>query len=128
MKRELKPSWTAQEQRLGERNRKAWDDFFAEREARGGPPSGQGSLAEDAALAEAQQRYQDKLLRYPNVVGVAPGIRSRKGKPTGEACLVVYVSRKVPRKELKQGQVLPRTLDGIPVDVVETGELTTLPT
>jgi hypothetical protein len=127
MKRELKPNWTAEEKRLGERNRKAWDDFFAEREARGGPPPGQGQIAEDAALAEVQQRHQDELLRYPNVVGVAPGFRSRKGKPTGESCLVVYVSRKVPRKELKRDQILPRTLDGIPVDVVETGEVRILP-
>jgi len=127
MKREIKPTWTAEEKRLGERNRKAWEDFFAEREARGEPPPGQGRIAEDAALAEVQQRHQDELLRYPNVVGVATGIRSRKGKPTGEPCLVVYVTRKVPKKELKRDQILPRTLDGVPVDVVETGELKTLP-
>jgi hypothetical protein len=126
MKRELKPSWTAEEKRLGEQNRKAWESFFAKREA-GGPPADHAKAAEYAAVADVQHRHQDELLRYPNVVGVASGIRTRKGKPTGEVCLVVYVSRKQPKKTLKPDQVLPRSLDGVPVDVVEAGDLKTLP-
>jgi hypothetical protein len=126
MKRELKPNWTAQEKRLGERNRKAWETFFSKREA-AGLASEQAPAAEDAVIADIQRRHQDKLLRYDNVVGVASGIRTRKGKPTGEPCLVVYVSRKRPKKDLKPGQVLPRSLDGVPVDIVATGEPTILP-
>lgn len=126
MKRELKPSWTAEEKRLGEQNRKAWETFFAKREA-GGSSSDHAHAAEYAAIADIQQRHQDKLLRYPNVVGVATGIRTRKGKPTGEPSLVVYVSRKRPKKDLKPDQILPRSLDGVPVDVVEAGDPTILP-
>src|SRR5262245_41676227 len=126
MKRELKPSWTAEEKRRGERNGKAWESFFAKRDA-GGPPSDHAHAAEYAAIADIQQRHQDQLLRYPNVVGVAAGIRMRKGKPTGEPSLIVYVSRKRPKKSLKADQILPRSLDGVPVDVVEAGDPTILP-
>lgn len=124
MKREIKPSWTAEEKVLAERQRREWESFFA---GRGGARSEPAQIAEDAAVAEVQQRHQAELLKYPNVVGVAAGIRTRRGKPTGEPCLVIYVSRKLPKKSLGPDEVLPRRLDGVPVDVVEAGELKPLP-
>src|SRR5262245_31579197 len=121
MKRRLEPNWGTEERRRAERQRLEWDRFFAERSA--APAM---TTTEDAALADVQQRHQDKLLRYPNVVGVATGIRLRGGRPTGEPSLVVLVSRKLPATKLKPAQVLPRRLEGVPVDVVEAGDLKTL--
>ncbi len=66
-------------------------------------------------------------MRYPNVVGVAPGVRMVQGKPTGERCLVVYVERKIPRTKLKEDEILPREIEGVPVDVVEVGRVDALP-
>jgi hypothetical protein len=36
---------------------------------------------------------------------------------------VVYVTRKVPRSALTQTQILPTEIEGVPVDVVEVGEV-----
>jgi hypothetical protein len=126
MKRELGPNWTKKQEKAGKRSGKAWEEFFAKGEQQGGR-SQQPDLAGEAKAAEVQQRHEAELLRYPNVVGVATGIRTRKGKPTGERCLVVYVERKLPRKRLAAKDLLPSAIEGIPIDVVETGSLTPLP-
>lgn len=126
MKRELGPNWTKKQEKEGKQSGKAWEEFFAKGEQQGGR-SQQPDLAREAKAAEVQQRHEAELLRYPNVVGVATGIRTRKGKPTGERCLVVYVERKLPRKRLAAKDLLPSAIEGIPIDVVETGSLTPLP-
>lgn len=66
-----------------------------------------------ADIAAVQARHERELLRYPNVVGVA----------TGESGLLVLVSRKVPEQELAPDERLPREIEGVPVDVVETGPI-----
>lgn len=78
---------------------------------------------DDANLEAIQARHQATLMGYPNVIGVATGTRSRGGQPTGERCLVVYVTRKVPRSALSPAQILPTEIEGVPVDVVEVGEV-----
>ncbi|MDE2749073.1 MAG: hypothetical protein OXI34_08925 [Chloroflexota bacterium] len=75
-----------------------------------------------AEIAAAQARYDEQLLRYPNVVGTGIGYRQRAGRPTDELCLVVMVSQKLKREELAPGTILPRALDGLPIDVIETGD------
>ena len=57
---------------------------------------------------------------YPNVVGYYPKLVNRivAGKTRGGWSFRVYVSRKVPLGELADGDVLPRELNGVPVDVV----------
>jgi hypothetical protein len=66
-----------------------------------------------AGLAAVQARHEHELLRYPNVVGLA----------TGESGLLVLVSRKLPESELAPHERLPREIEGVPVDVVETGAI-----
>lgn len=70
------------------------------------------------------------LLRYPNVVGFAKTLqkRRRKGKIEDELCLQVHVTRKVPELELRNQDILPKSVEGVPVDVVEIGELRALST
>ncbi len=72
-------------------------------------------------VADVRVRHEAELMRYPNVVGVADGIATRGGEPTGEQSIVVYVSRKVPASELAADAVLPTEIDGVRVDVVEAG-------
>jgi hypothetical protein len=74
-----------------------------------------------ARIAAVRARHETRLLRYPNVVGVSEGPRVRGGRPAGEQCLIVYVARKVPAAELADADVLPTMLDGVPVDVQESG-------
>ena len=72
-------------------------------------------------IAALQDKYSPKLMTYPNVVGVGIGLRQRQDKTTDELCLVVMVSKKLPAKNLPPGGLLPRELDGIGIDVIETG-------
>jgi hypothetical protein len=81
---------------------------------------------EEMRVAEVRARHEQALLRYPNVVGVAVGSRMRQGTPTGEPCLVVYVERKLPPDQLAAGDHLPAEVEGVPVDVVESGPIQAL--
>jgi hypothetical protein len=128
MKNELKPSWSKKEREAGERQRQAWEEFFSAAErADEIPTQPLPVLAEDQSITAIQSRYETELLSYPNVVGVASGIRTKRGKPTGEQCLVVYVTQKIPRAKLGESELLPAEIEGVPIDVVEIGEIRPLP-
>jgi hypothetical protein len=78
----------------------------------------------DQAVQRAQdvkRRHEAELLRKPNVVAVGVGFRTRGGQPTNEVAIVVSVEVKVPAAQLKRGDLLPTSIDGVPIDVVETG-------
>lgn len=70
---------------------------------------------------EVKHRHESELLRRPNVVAVGVGFRTRGGHPTSEVSIVVSVTQKVPAATLKRGEALPAMLEGVPVDVIETG-------
>ena len=72
-------------------------------------------------IAGVQSRHEVELMHYPNVVGVATGSAVRRGTTTDEPCIVVYVSKKVPVSELAEPDVLPTSIEGVRLDVVETG-------
>lgn len=72
-------------------------------------------------IAAVQDKYNPRLMAYPNVVGVGIGRRHRQGKTTNELCLVVMVKRKLPASKLPTEDILPRELDGVGIDVIETG-------
>lgn len=74
--------------------------------------------------SEVQQKYTDKLLKYPNVIGVAVGYISHGGQRTSEIGLVVMVDQKLPEAQLTTEDIIPRQLDGVRVDVQETGTFT----
>jgi hypothetical protein len=85
-------------------------------------------MSQDAvqrALA-VKRRREKELLRKANVVAVGVGFRQRRGQPTDEVCLVVSVKVKVSAAQLKSGDLIPSSIDNVPVDVVETGEIRAL--
>lgn len=59
-----------------------------------------------------------ELLAKANVVGVGVGRRSE-----GEAALVVMVTQKLPRSQLRKSDLVPQKIEGIPVEVRVVGEL-----
>ncbi len=71
--------------------------------------------------SEVQARYADDLMRKPHVVGVAVGYASQGGKATPEIGLVVMVDEKLPPDQLDPQDMIPSELDGVRVDVQETG-------
>ena len=58
-----------------------------------------------------------------NVVGVGVGPKIRAGKETRRASVRFYVEKKVPLKAIPKAQRLPKQINGVPTDVVETGRL-----
>ena len=73
-------------------------------------------------LRAVKALYEDDLMSKANVVGVGIGLRHRGGELTGEPAIVVSVVDKVPPSQLAPDDVIPRELDGIPVDVQIVGK------
>jgi hypothetical protein len=74
-------------------------------------------------LRAVKAAHESELMRKANVVGVGIGLDQRGGEPTGRPAIVVSVTRKVPASQLAPGDVIPRELEGVPVDVQIVGEL-----
>jgi len=68
-----------------------------------------------------QAKYVDMLMAKAHVQGVAVGLAQKDGQYTGEVAIVVMVDHKVPQTELAQQDIIPSELDGVRVDVQETG-------
>ena len=74
-------------------------------------------------VTEVKRRHEKELMRKPNVVAAGVGFRTRGGVRTDEVSIVVSVKKKVPLSQLKPDDAIPSSIDGVPVDVVETGEI-----
>ncbi|MBK9156580.1 MAG: hypothetical protein IPM11_00295 [Micropruina sp.] len=71
---------------------------------------------QDLDRARAVKRsHEDALLAYPDVTGIDVGEQVTGGKPMGRAAILVYVTKKTSHPV----RALPRSLDGVPVDVHE---------
>ena len=68
-----------------------------------------------------QAKYVDVLMSKPHVVGVAVGFTSEGGTRTTNVGVIVMVDSKIPPAELADHEMIPRELDGVRVDVQETG-------
>jgi hypothetical protein len=71
--------------------------------------------------SEVQEKYADALMRLPHVVGIGVGFIMRGGERMSEVGLIVMVDTKLPRAQLAEEDMIPRELDGVRVDVQETG-------
>lgn len=69
------------------------------------------------------RRYEKKLLSLDNVVGIGTGYKIVRGKITNRPAIMVLVRKKIPEGELKSKQIVPRTLNEVPTDVIEVGEI-----
>jgi hypothetical protein len=72
---------------------------------------------------EVKRRYAPELLAKANVVGVGVGFCQTGGVSTGRVGLVVMVKRKLPSPLLDSGDLVPREIEGVPVDVQQIGEV-----
>ena len=77
-------------------------------------------------LRAVKTAHEADLMRKAYVVGVGIGLRQVGGKPTGEPAIVVSVTHKMPLSQLGSGDVIPRELEEIPVDVQAVGVLRAL--
>lgn len=72
------------------------------------------------------ERHRDQLLRLPNVVGVGVGYKETGGQVTGQLSIAVLVERKLPMAQLAPRHVVPRAVDDVVTDVIETGKIRAL--
>ncbi len=71
--------------------------------------------------SQVQAKYADELMKKPHVVGVGVGHTTESGVPTSNVGVIVMVDQKVPLDQLAPGDTIPKLLDGVRVDVQETG-------
>jgi hypothetical protein len=76
-------------------------------------------------IQSIKERYEEKLLLNPNVVGVGVGTKIINGILTKRKCIKIYVQKKVPLSKLKKKEIIPRRLDGVETDIEEMGRLKT---
>jgi hypothetical protein len=74
-------------------------------------------------VREVKRQNEGRLLHRANVVGVGVGFKNAGGATTGELAVVVSVAQKQPLSALSAADRVPREVDGINTDVVETGEI-----
>jgi hypothetical protein len=91
--------------------------------AQDGNATGGGETNEnEEAVGRARsvkERHALQLKSYPNVVGVGVAHEVVGGQRTDRICIRVYVRRKLPKSALPPEAVLPDSIDGLPVDVIE---------
>ena len=59
---------------------------------------------------------------HPNVVGVGLGRKRVRGTPTGDVAIRFYVKEKLHPLLVKDGEILPDEVEGVPTDVEQSGE------
>jgi hypothetical protein len=77
-------------------------------------------------VRRVKAEYEEELMKKQGVVGVAIGYKHIDGKKTTQLCIICYVSKKRPAGELKAGDIIPEAIEGIPIDVVESGQIQAL--
>ncbi|MFG2646215.1 hypothetical protein [Streptomyces sp. NPDC048436] len=66
---------------------------------------------------QARSLHEDRLMKLANVTGVGTG----RDENAGTDVIVVFVTRKVSRDRLRDEDVVPAVLDGVPVRVLAIG-------
>jgi hypothetical protein len=77
-------------------------------------------------IRAAKAVHTEALMAMDNVVGVATAYKVSKGEQTDELAVVALVRDKLSPDSIPRSQLLPQTLDGVPTDVVQVGELRAL--
>lgn len=75
------------------------------------------------AHAAAVDDFLDPAKSLENVVGMGYGVKWSKGEPTGKPALLALVKQKVDQDELPPGQLIPKKIGDMPVDVLAVGEI-----
>ncbi len=69
-------------------------------------------------LLALQQEVKEELMRLPNVVNVAVGLKETAGKLTDEIVFQIFVREKVQENALQPEQIIPKEIKGYKTDVI----------
>lgn len=76
-----------------------------------------------SSIAPVLGAVRSALMNRKNVVATGIGYKVTAGERTGQLSIVCSVERKEPLSKLSSSEMLPKTVDGIPTDVVPTGRI-----
>lgn len=83
------------------------------------------TTAQAAKVEGARTKAAEQLLvpeePWPNVVGVATGVKWSDGEPTGEPAVLVLVTHKLDKSDLAKGELVPAKVGEVKTDVLEVG-------
>lgn len=77
-------------------------------------------------VRSALKTAKARLHACANVVASGIGYKVKQGKTTSDLSVVCSVTRKMPAAQLAASDLVPKTIDGVPTDVVETGSIRAL--
>ncbi len=74
-------------------------------------------------VGQIRKLVEDDFMRRQNVVACGVGFKMVAGQELLEPCVKVSVSEKKPISALAVADIIPENVDGVPTDVVETGQI-----
>ena len=77
-------------------------------------------------VRKVKEKYEAELMRKKGVTGCSIGYRYVDGKRTDQLCIICYVTEKIPETDLKKKDIIPREIEGVPIDVIESGKFRAL--
>lgn len=83
-------------------------------------------MAKMEEVRRIKERHEAELMEKAGVVGCAIGYKFVGGKKTDELCIVCYVIEKKPEEKLRKQDIIPKKIEGVSTDVVESGEIRAL--
>ena len=83
-------------------------------------------MDELAKAKKIREKYEKSLMKKRGVVGCAVGYKFKEGKKTNRVCIICYVIDKIPENQIEEADLIPSMIEGIPTDVVESGEMRVL--
>lgn len=78
-------------------------------------------MDDKARISDIQARYSPQLMEKAHVLGTGIGYRQKGGQATDEMVLVVIVDQKMPLDQLDPQDIVPPSIEGVPVDVQAVG-------
>ncbi len=73
------------------------------------------------AVLEVKRLYEEQLMKLVNVVATGVGYKIAGDTLTDEVSIVVSVTKKLPVAQLTESTTVPKTINGMKTDVIETG-------
>ncbi len=76
-----------------------------------------------AAVLEMKRQAEAMLMSKENVVATGVGFKIAGDTPTNEPSVVVSVVKKLPLAQLTSAAIIPKSINGVKTDVIETGKI-----
>lgn len=75
-----------------------------------------------------KNKHEPLLMAKEGVIGCSVGYKEVDGKKTNRLAIICMVEKKRPRELLRKDEMLPKTIENVPIDVVEVGKIEKLKT